>query len=647
MKKFTILLAALLCGLLILGSCSNGKKEGFRHDIPAEAEGGIHVHNVTETPSSYLLKEGVTEYSVLLPAAADSNTLMAETELNALFEEATGTEFPVVTDTGDVPGGKYISIGSTSLLEEVGLHADRELLGGYGFHIATIGENLFLYGATGYANAYAVYELLADILDFEFFYTDTYRLNANVRDIKLKRYDVTEVPDIEYRAANYGYMRENVETQMRMRVTPYEDFFMLVDGKVAHNSLNILPPDKFTEHKDYWYEKDFKQLCYTAHGVKSEYEAMVEAASRKLLQVLQEYPDRNLVTITTSDDGAVCECASCRESKLKYGADSAAVILFINDVRAHLDGLLALEENKQYNRDFDILFFAYSSYEEAPSTKNPETGRYEANNGIQCADGVSVWMAPIKADFTHKMTASENLTTREQTDAWRAISDTIYLWYYSTNFKHYLTPYDTFDAMPDTYRYMKDMDAQMIFNQAQYDNSASATGFSMLKGYLNAKLAWNVNEDYAKLIDDYFETCYGDAAPVMSRLFNALRTHTTLMKERNYGYDGVFSVYNDYEKSEMWPKQLLLSWKDYIDQALFALEGIKNISPEIYEKQYRQVVTERIWMDYLLVQLYESTTSDSEVNALKTEFVGDYTLSGMNKYIESHDISELYKQWGI
>ena len=411
--------------------------------------------------------------------------------------------------------------------------------------------------------------------------------------------------------------------------------------------MNILPPDSFPEHKDYWYEKDFKQLCYTAHGVKTEYEAMVEAASRRLLQALQEYPDRNLVTLTTSDDGAVCECASCRESKLKYGADSAAVILFINDVRAHLDGLLALDENKQYDRAFDILFFAYSSYEEAPSTKNPETGRYEANNGIQCADGVSVWMAPIKADFTHKMTASENLTTREQTDAWKAISDTIYLWYYSTNFKHYLTPYDTFDAMPDTYRYMKDVDAQMIFNQAQYDNSASATGFSMLKGYLNAKLAWNVNADYAKLIDDYFETCYGDAAPAMRRLFNALRAHTTLMKEGNYGYDGVFSVYNDYEKPEMWPKQLLLSWKGYINQALSALEGIKNVSPETYEKQHLQVVTERIWMDYLLVQLYESTTSDSEVNALKTEFVSDYTLSGMNKYIESHDISELYKQWGI
>ena len=119
------------------------------------------------------------------------------------------------------------------------------------------------------------------------------------------------------------------------------------------------------------------------------------------------------------------------------------------------------------------------------------------------------------------------------------------------------------------------------------------------------------------------------------------------MKEGNYGYDGVFSVYNDYEKPEMWPKQLLLSWKGYINQALSALEGIKNVSPETYEKQYRQVVTERIWMDYLLVQLYESTTSDSEVNALKTEFVSDYTLSGMNKYIESHDISELYKQWGI
>ena len=245
------------------------------------------------------------------------------------------------------------------------------------------------------------------------------------------------------------------------------------------------------------------------------------------------------------------------------------------------------------------------------------------------------------------MTASQNLPTREQTDAWKAVSDTIYLWYYSTNFKHYLTPYDTFDAMPDTYRYMKNIDAKMIFNQAQYDNSSAETGFSMLKGYLNAKLSWNVNADYVKLIDGYFQTCYGDAAPAMYELFNALRAHTYLLKESGVGYDGVFSVYNDYEKTSMWPKQMLLGWKGYINRALAALEGIKEVSPETYEKQYRQVVIERIWLNYLLVQMYSSNTSDREVAELKSEFVSDYTLSGMNKYIESKDISVLYKQWGI
>lgn len=96
---------------------------------------------------------------------------------------------------------------------------------------------------------------------------------------------------------------------------------------------------------------------------------MVKAAAERLMRALREYPDRNLVTLTTEDDGTVCECDFCRESKKKYGADSAAVILFINEVRAELDGLLEREENKQYDRDFDILFFAYSSYEEAPSSK--------------------------------------------------------------------------------------------------------------------------------------------------------------------------------------------------------------------------------------------------------------------------------------
>jgi len=646
MKRFTALLIALVVCAACMCACSSDAS-GFRHDIPANAESGIHVHN-NEKTADYLLKDGKTSYKILMPADADANTLMAQTELNALFKEATGTEFEVVTDSDSVAtDAKYISIGNTSLLQKAGLTAESSLLRNYGFHMATVDENVFLYGATGYGNLYAVYELLADIVNFEFFYTDLYRLNKGVSNIPLMKYDVTEVPDIEFRAANYGYMRESVDTQMRLRITPYEDFFMLIDGAVAHTSLNILPPDKHPEHRDFWYEKDLWQLCYTAHGNEAEYKAMVEAASVRLIQALKEYPDRNLVTITTADNGEVCECDACRASKQKYGADSAAVILFINDVRAHLDGLLATEEYKQYDRDFDILFFAYSSYEEAPSFKNEETGKYEANAGIHCADGVSVWMAPIKADFTHKMTAIENLPTREITDAWKAISDTVYLWYYSTNFKHYLVPYDSFDAMPDTYRYMKNMGAKMIFNQAQYDNTSSATGFSMLKGYLNAKLSWNVNADYARLIEDYFETCYGDAASAMSKLFNALRAHTCLLKEGELGYDGVFSVYNDYEKAAMWPKQLLLGWKEYIEEGIGVLEGMKYISPETYDKQYRQVAVERIWLDYLLIQLYSSDTSDNELNALKEEFVSDYTLSGMNKYIESHDISLLYRQWGI
>ena len=76
MKRFTTMLVALLCGLFFLSACSSENKESFRHEIPAAAETGIHVHNIGET-SSYLMKDGKTPYQVLVPDSADANTLMA------------------------------------------------------------------------------------------------------------------------------------------------------------------------------------------------------------------------------------------------------------------------------------------------------------------------------------------------------------------------------------------------------------------------------------------------------------------------------------------------------------------------------------------------------------------------------------------
>lgn len=644
MKKISRIIIIILVAVFVLTGCGVSN-EAFSPSVPRTTTGGVHSHKATET-SGYIVKDGKTDYKILLASDADSYDVTAANELTKFFYEGTGIELETVEETAGI-SGKFIAIGDTNLKTASGLSADAEVLKKYGYRVVTKDSNIFLFGASGYGSIYAVYELLGNILDYEFFFTDTYRLNLGVREIKLMNYDITEVPDIEYRAGNYGYMRESIETQHRLRITPYEEFFMLVDGFVAHNSTTILPESKHPDHVEYWYNTNKTQLCYTAHGNTAEYALMVEASALRLIQALKEYPDRDVVTFTTQDNSDTCECSACIDKKMEYGAHSAAVILFLNDVRKKMNALLITDEYKQYNRDFDILFFAYASYLEAPATKNKTTGEYTANKGIQCEDGVAVWLAPIHADFTYNMTADENLPTREKTSAWQSVSESIYLWYYSTNFRHYLVPYDTFDAMSDTYKYVVETGAKMLFNQAQYDNSGSATGFSTLKGYLNAKLAWNVNLNMNELITEFFETCYGDAAPIMHDLFDELRVHVRMLKDEKLGYDGVFSCYNDYSRDIMWPKQVLNSWKGYINEALETIGKMKDVDPDMYSKQYFQIVNERVWINYLLVRLYSHNTSDELVSAMKQEVVDDFAYTGMNKYIESHDISELYKTWGI
>ena len=75
--------------------------------------------------------------------------------------------------------------------------------------------------------------------------------------------------------------------------------------------------------------------------------------------------------------------------------------------------------------------------------------------------------------------------------------------------------------MGDRYKTVAKCGAEFIFDQNQWDQKVK-TGFHRLKAWMGAKLAWNVNSDYNKLLDEYFDGYFGAAAEPMRQLYDQI-----------------------------------------------------------------------------------------------------------------------------
>ena len=133
-----------------------------------------------------------------------------------------------------------------------------------------------MFGKTDKAALYAVYDFLYYILDFDYMYKNVYSLDREVKNVELKAYNLVNIPDIPIRCAGYGWVDSDATMMNRMRAVGLYDPLLNVNGAMIHNSKRYVE-DYVAGHEAYWYSDDKVQLCYTAHGDGTEYEALQEA----------------------------------------------------------------------------------------------------------------------------------------------------------------------------------------------------------------------------------------------------------------------------------------------------------------------------------------------------------------------------------
>lgn len=610
-----------------------------------------------EDTGKYIVKDGATEYKIVVDKDASARTSIAANELQYFFEEATGIILPIVDDEGLTydEQGKYFSIGENNLSVGEGsanLTIDKTLLKNSGLRVETKGNTVFLYGGSDQGSIYAVYDFLKDAFGYEFYYEDVYEIDKNVTELPLRKYDITNVPDFDYRTAHTGKFKANTTLAYRYYETATADTDMLIHGTTSQSGdgqlLRYYIPlgdnaaytpffEAYPELAEYEeYTEKWKginlvngttpQVCFNAQGDEESYSKLVECLAKILEDSLikDTNEDHKKFIFGGSDDTNHCGCDACKKTIEDYGSVSASLIKLCNDVKQAVDEWLALSENECYYIDgWSIEPLVYHGYKEPP-IKNGEAT-------ITCVDGVKPYYAPIGYDWTREFSDADNAIYREYLDGWDKVAgdNDITCWYYGTNFNHYLMPFNCYESIQTHLQATAKVGCSAMMIEVQDNSQGKTTGFDMMKNWLLAKMMWDTDCDMSALVEQWCDAVYGDASSIMADLFSEVRIN---MSDMAKDFKGTGVIYLDPRREEYYSQSLLERWINKVDEAYAVLENTKATAA-----QKEMVIAEKVSYLWLMIEIYGDKLPSGVALEYKNEFFRCASEVGMTNYSQ-HDL---------
>ena len=409
MKKFRKLFISILSLVIVFSlALSVGFACGGKETDDDEAFKGVHVFTATDTDKEFI-KNGRTNYKLVLPMIENNNLAIARKEFTWLFNEATGINIPAIKDEGLVHNAdqKYISLGNTALLQSAGIEIDSEALGDDGVRIVTKDGNIYICGGGDFGTIYGVYDFFEIAFNYIYVYIDAYSIDRNVKNMNLKNFDVTDIPDIGFRsgvgferlygdnqyfgvedyryyagyrgrvpfntehlfAGNLRYVKNSQKKYDYGTIGAYNGRVLPSTSQVdkMHNDLDLLLPDVYKGEHPKWFSSG-GDLCFTAQGDANEYKAMVDEVAFRFFEAIMghrrgtginradEY-DRFILPLTLEDGIQACPCDKCKELTEQYGQMSSTLILFINDVADKLFGPEGILEQERIKCENDPNYY--------------------------------------------------------------------------------------------------------------------------------------------------------------------------------------------------------------------------------------------------------------------------------------------------
>ncbi len=368
-------------------------------------------------------------------------------------------------------------------------------------------------------------------------------------------------------------------------------------------------------NKTYFNEKQFKksQLCLTAHGNESEYQAMLNTVFEKMYNEIMTY-NLDIVTWTLMDNYDACECKYCSEVNTYYGARSGKLVEFCNTLS---DMFKERFEQENINKEIIIMFFAYYYY-----TSPPKLGT------IECRDNVYPIIAPYnEMDRAASIHSEKNANVKNTIDTWSKMCKRFGFWVYSVNFNSYLAPFDPFSSLQENYAYFASKDPVYFFDEGFTTQFVETPpSFNALKDFLSSKIAWNVDADVQSLTADFFTNYFKDASLIMYDYYTKYRLKLQILFEnKGYTHNLNMDVYN----TDFFEFGTLLSWQNCINEAYKTIEKYKATDFDLYQKLDKRIRAEALTVDFMILKLYKSYYTSVEYSRLVDKFYADCSTVGL------------------
>jgi hypothetical protein len=307
----------------------------------------------------------------------------------------------------------------------------------------------------------------------------------------------------------YGEFANDMEYRDWERMSVVDEVF--ADGYYVHTSNRLVPWDKyFTEHPEYFCYMGSKRLKDQLCLSNPEVFKLVVA---KLKEDMALQPDKKLWSVSQNDNFSYCQCDECKKIIDEEGSPAGPIIRFVNKVAAQFP-------------DKMISTLAYQFSRQAPKITKP-------------ADNVQIMLCtielnrskPIESDTTSKSFLKDIVD-------WGKISKHIYLWDYTVNFSHHVTPFPNLHVLQPNIQFFVKNGAHEHFQQS---NTSPGHEFSELKSYILARLLWNPDVNVDSVKNDFLTGYYGAGGAAIGKYIDRLQSEILKTGERLDIYDHPFA----------------------------------------------------------------------------------------------------------
>lgn len=382
------------------------------------------------------------------------------------------------------------------LKENKQLHPD-------GFRISVQKNRLTIEGGMHKGVTYGVIHLLEKYLDCNYL-DPNFEVIPKKDRIRIPLQVIEDQPANDVRIINL-YYPENPEYRNWLRLNTIEEIYP--KGYFVHTFHRLLPRETYFEtHPEYFAlingKRSADQLCPSNPEVQ-------KIITAKLREEMQKQPEKQKWSVSQNDNFSYCKCDACKKLIELEESPSGPIIHLVNEIAAQFPDKILSTLAYQYSR-------------KAPAKIKP-------------AKNVEVMLCSIEL---HRHLAIENnpecIDFKKDVEDWGKICSNIFLWDYTINFNHSISPFPNLDILQPNIQFFTKNHVNALFEQS---NSTTGYEFSELKAYLLAKLMWNPNLDFEQEKQRFLKAYYAEAAPYISQYIDELEKNRTESKSKLWIYE--------------------------------------------------------------------------------------------------------------